>query len=107
MEGFRSCFWYSGGCFVIWPLFLPLHISRKTGNPAGSGREGDRAVVYVQCDDPHQAAIQHRQTEDRLYDIVAEGAGMAEREKASFFYEWVYSKVEYDTELKRKTFTRL
>ena len=67
------------------------------------GENGDRAVVYVQCDDPHQAAIQHRQTEDRLYDIVAEGAGMAEREKASFFYEWVYSKVEYDTELKRKT----
>ena len=49
------------------------------------GEKGDRAVVYVQCDDPHQAAIQHRQTEDRLYDIVAEGAGMAEREKASFF----------------------
>lgn len=67
------------------------------------GENGDRAVVYVQCDDPHQAVIQHRQTEDRLYDIVAEGAYMSEREKALFFYEWVYSQVEYDTELKRKT----
>ena len=28
---------------------------------------------------------------------------MSEREKALFFYEWVYSQVEYDTELKRKT----
>lgn len=33
MEGFRSCFWYNGGCFVIGPLFLSLHISRKTGDP--------------------------------------------------------------------------
>ena len=45
---------------------------------------GDRAVVYVQCDDPHQAAIQHRQTEDRLYDIVAEGAAWLKERKPHF-----------------------
>lgn len=68
-----------------------------------AGTHGESAVIYVQCGNPAQAAAQHRQTEARLLEIAAAGAGMNESEKASFFYEWIYSNVEYDTEQNRKT----
>lgn len=85
MEGFRSCFGTVEDALSFGRYFYRYIYLGKQEIRLAVGEKGDRAVVYVQCDDPHQAAIQHRQTEDRLYDIVAEGAGMAEREKASFF----------------------
>ena len=79
-----------------------IYLGKQKINIA-AGESGNESTVYVQCDDPGRAAAQHRQVEARLREIAEAGAGMGEREKASFFYEWVYSNVEYDSELKKKT----
>ena len=67
------------------------------------GMSGAGVRIYVQCDNSVLAAEQHRQAEEKLREIAAAAAAMGDLEKASFFYEWIYSHVDYDTEQKQKT----
>lgn len=65
--------------------------------------ENGKSAIYVSCGNPDKAVSEHRQVQDRLSDVVQSCRTLGDREKAEYFYDWVYNHVSYDQTLKNKT----
>lgn len=65
--------------------------------------ENGRFAIYISCDNPGRAAAEHRQVQDRLWKVVQDCGTRGDREKAEYFYDWVYDHVSYDETLQNKT----
>ncbi len=64
---------------------------------------GDNYYIYLTCRSPERAAQQHDQVRDKLAQIVDGVLGMDDREKAEYFYSWVFNNVSYDHTLQNTT----
>lgn len=65
--------------------------------------EHGKFAIYVSCENPKRAVSEHRQVEDRLSEVVQECRALGEREKAEYFYDWVYKNISYDQTLENRT----
>lgn len=68
-----------------------------------SFEENGRFAIYASCVNPGRAAAEHRQVQDRLFKVIQACRIMEDREKAEYFYDWVYDHVSYDETLGNKT----
>ncbi len=65
--------------------------------------ENGKFAIYVSCGNPDRAVSEHRQVQDRLSEVVQECRTLGDREKAEYFYDWVYDNVSYDQTLRNRT----
>ena len=69
-----------------------------------SVKEGNRDyVIFLSCDNPGLALGQHRQVQDKLAGLAGAARDLGDREKAEFFYQWIYNHVSYDESLQNRT----
>ena len=68
-----------------------------------SSDENGEYAVYISCENPDRAVSEHRQVQDRLSDVVKACQTLGDREKAEYFYHWVYENVSYDQTLENRT----
>ncbi|WP_243134498.1 transglutaminase domain-containing protein [Enterocloster asparagiformis] len=68
-----------------------------------SSDENGEYAVYVSCENPGKAVSEHRQVQDRLSDVAQACLSLSDREKAEYFYNWVYENVSYDQTLENRT----
>ena len=65
--------------------------------------ENGKYAIYVSCGNPEKAVSEHRQVQDRLSGVVKACRTLGDREKAEYFYNWVYDNVSYDQTLENRT----
>ncbi|WP_320951338.1 transglutaminase domain-containing protein, partial [Enterocloster bolteae] len=65
--------------------------------------ENGKFAIYVSCGNPARAVSEHSQVQDRLSEVVQKCSTLGDREKAEYFYDWVYDNVSYDQTLKNRT----
>lgn len=69
-----------------------------------SVREGEEDyAIFFSCDNPGLALGQHRQVQDKLAGLAGAARDLGDREKAEFFYQWIYNHVSYDESLQNRT----
>ncbi|GAA6479448.1 transglutaminase domain-containing protein [Enterocloster aldenensis] len=65
--------------------------------------ENGKYAIFVSCGDPDKAVSEHGQVQDRLSQVVQACRTLSDREKAEYFYDWVYDNVSYDQTLNNRT----
>ncbi len=79
-----------------------IYLGREPVTLHMAGENGGFAIC-VSCEDPAGAVSEHLQVRDRLSQVAQACEGMGDREKAEYFYEWVYDNVDYDRALQSRT----
>ena len=86
-----------GHLFQLYGYFGKEHVGQKVYKQENGWQ------LMLECEDFNAASAQQSAVIQKLTEVVNAAANRSEREKAEYFYDWVYDRMSYDESLTKKT----